>query len=940
MELNNHSNVNYVFHEYANQAEPSNAPWNGVTISTESSLSEAEAGATGISEADDIVPIPSVPIPVEHSPQQIEAELATQEKLFAIKLKLIRDLDILTKKGIDSKKSIHEALLNILLPLKPHELEFNRMTFNKIVVCLLVSHPEEQITKDDLKVFFDDTTIKFLIEGRFFYTSVEDFLSKINKQSDLIRGPHPRCFQILHTSIKMCYPTYEFSRFLAECFENNHKAQKSIKGNFTADYKNHCQAKNIYQLEIQIVKSEKTIEYSYKKMMDFLAKLATQPFQSAVMESAKLGAMARKLSILGAKLESNKRMIFAHLDHFKEFYQPNNGKNSSYVTSEKETIESALSCAFGIRFLVLEVAADYLRRQEVMYCVTSELEVPLEDFKDNSHWFAKVTSKSKKSLSQVPLKKTTRAVNSTAENLPKPVLLPLKSISLDTPGSKKNPPPSMTRTARKGNKNPAKKKHQRAKPKKNAFSETPEIFFSQEIANARVMSTAKCLKQEPVEKRFLRINQKYHELCYQVLETIDSSTRKGIQGELSYQRVISVQEIQRHAHFEGMGVVSLYKTMQKKDWTNSREIIPNCILDLFLQMEQLLRFACITETNSLVNEHQLSFVAKQMGYFDRLTPTAQEYLLSIDLGTIWTRYPYSSLGFYLGRNKLSRPKGLNIVELSLNPIFSQIHKQTGNLFDLYASHTETFFEILSLMMENKKIPENHDLKLSKENMLEEINFLRKETLIEIPLSLDSFQLENMEENSWEWMAYKKLDVEVQRIESLMHTQNIKGARSKQFIKEAYCHILRLMDNIKFHSKNNELDFSALVYRNHLKVQLVFESLYNFRESLRTKELYLDHDLQAHHERMKDPLEMNPQAFSFNKSLQYSNQAYQLSPDARSKVEYLESLTWNLYKGFLDVLQEKDIHENFRNFVETSISMIQKHISQSIDDFNKITCSND
>jgi len=456
-------------------------------------------------------------------------------------------------------------------------------------------------------------------------------------------------------------------------------------------------------------------------------------------------------------------------------------------------------------------------------------------------------------------------------------------------------------------------------------------------------------------KELLELNQNYMVYFKGALrKKIDQKLSQGnLNYDLSFFAVSAMQEVETHSNYSMVALETLLQAFENKNWLSIRQIVPMCLLDLFIQTEQSLRTAFIFHRESMNSTHSLVQCCVDLDIMSSLSTKEEGYIHAMDMATIWIRYPGTQLNYYSLREKIEVPSVLKLIHSCQNydpqqdKNFCKLREIVKTLFSLYVEQDTIREKILKKIegLESSKKPESLDVLL-----IEEINRLKSAIMVLIPVS-NHYEIAKTSTHASNSAIGNLADCS-KRLSVLTRNLNLLISRNKEekllipnlkiiksFVNNAQTLTERLIENFHLAMDNDDPAAFALLYRNQFCIQFVLEALYTVSWMLRGQLIsknpqIISHDLVKQHECMKDSEEMNPKAYSFIKSMQYRGHSHFLSDTACAKVNLLEK-----FEKLMHIEENEENEESieafltpFNDFINESTGILSKHITRCENDF--------
>ncbi len=435
----------------------------------------------------------------------------------------------------------------------------------------------------------------------------------------------------------------------------------------------------------------------------------------------------------------------------------------------------------------------------------------------------------------------------------------------------------------------------------------------------------------------------YHE-WHQAIEAVCQLNKGKVNGKLKSLAALAAKETEKHLIYSTVGFEQFIKAIRRKDWSSLPQTASMLILDIFAINEQLLRIAYVDKFNQLNDDHDLVENAKSTNIFDGLSAESQDHLSHLNLATYWVRYPVNSLRYYrLRKEQQSLPKALIAIENGMLIAAAKLNSRKKFLeyidyiFNAYKQQCHTSYEIISAI-KGKTNPKLHS---TLEDLVNQIELFHQQVIIEIPISIEGLAVLKEPEKARftkEIIQLRSMADDIQYGINLLSLETPSSL--KYHLKESLGHIVNFIETLHLYDTKPHSHSLAWIYRNCLKIQLIFESLYTSRHIAKMGYSKIDHDLFNHHTKLGDAEELNPSAFSFNKSMQYtSSQA--CHDNAFSKVENLQKLEQmmniSVSIGNTESEQwngsffEQIIHE----FIQEALPLLNEHIKTCLEDIKML-----
>ena len=454
---------------------------------------------------------------------------------------------------------------------------------------------------------------------------------------------------------------------------------------------------------------------------------------------------------------------------------------------------------------------------------------------------------------------------------------PISSIDLMDVEPKKTPRNVQPKkqASKKDTKNKQSKKNVKGK---NKNSSTNENKVS--VAESKPKSDlSKIIDKKEVHEDFVRMSalaDEYRRSLSRHLKSHDITKKLNLDPSVKDDIHTAMTELRHHIIHSSNGMEVLIQAVHEENWTQMGEIIPMLILDWGVQLEQTMTIPYLAKFKNFPFNHHLTKRSRSIGIDNELSKEALEHLQAMDLAVVWGRYPLSAeMGFIKHQTKI--PLALQMIKESYrimdkgrDPKFNPSKEAEYLLKQVFQLHRKQIQTLGELVSASTKQNLNADDLAAQGRLLDLWNKIENKVLE----SIKTKEAKKVDLQTSQDPRLNELEMMILDIDKCLKAKKIKGyvAGENPYapLRDAKAHLQRLYFTMKLCEKNKNPRYAALIFRNYLKIQQIFEQLYMSRAMAEGYGTIVTHDLKIYHETLNDPDEMQASQFTFGKNMHYSS----------------------------------------------------------------------
>lgn len=315
----------------------------------------------------------------------------------------------------------------------------------------------------------------------------------------------------------------------------------------------------------------------------------------------------------------------------------------------------------------------------------------------------------------------------------------------------------------------------------------------------------------------------------------------GSRLETTYQESLS------HIHLAHHGLEVFTEALVHQDYCTIAAILPNLIMDWYVQAEQLANFKIRQQGKEEVASHSLMHLFQVSKDWDTLSPMLQKYLRELDCALFWYRYPYS----YQSRFNRSAevPSALKVILQAADAL--QATKVDGAKLKEWILFVRQSQECALLLFKHCS-----PLKYREEE------FAQLYPCYASGSWLDQFWKEIPLLPPSKGIAYAQANdclAQIDHLLTLTHPERKIDTKIKNALRDARFQIQRLGISLQSSSVNSNL--FAWHTRNYIQIQWAFEQIYMCRLHLVDPNAKFEHDFHILQLRLGDTFKQPEQALT-------------------------------------------------------------------------------